>query len=121
MTTAELEVCRERFEKYMKKPASLLTRRELGYEDFGINYHWEFWKDAWRFAKASGSQSTEREYQDEEFCEHCQADTPHTIYTTGHERDSSGDWQRCNVCRWTERGMNGYYIPPADWQEESDE
>lgn len=51
-------------------------------------------------------------YEDDRFCEHCQADTPHQCRDGGHERDSSNDYQKCLVCRWFRFGMSGEYSPP---------
>ncbi len=59
-----------------------------------------------------------REYQDEEYCYHCMADTPHTIYDSGHERDSSGDWRICHNCKWRYSGLSGAYHEPYDYEEE---
>ena len=53
-----------------------------------------------------------RTYDTERFCDHCDDDTPHTVYESGHERDSSHDWQRCHRCDWRCSGMTGQYEPP---------
>lgn len=57
---------------------------------------------------------TNSESQDEMLCGHCHHETPHTVYDAGHERDSSHDWRRCNVCGWKAYGMSGKYQPPTD-------
>jgi hypothetical protein len=56
----------------------------------------------------------DREYNDTRHCDHCDKDTPHECYDSGHERDSSNDWQRCLVCRWRASGMTGQYYPPLE-------
>lgn len=52
------------------------------------------------------------EYDDERFCTHCGESTPHVCFDSGHERDSSWDWQECKVCRWKCTGISGEYRPP---------
>ncbi len=54
------------------------------------------------------------QYEDERFCEHCEKETPHTCYDSGHERDSSNDYQKCQVCGWWLLGMFTHYLPPSD-------
>lgn len=55
-----------------------------------------------------------REATEELHCGHCDKETPHTVYDAGHERDSTHDWQRCNVCGWQALGMSGEYEPPVE-------
>lgn len=49
---------------------------------------------------------------DVHYCDHCERDTPHDAHDSGHERDSSGDWRECLVCRWRYSGLTGRYSPP---------
>lgn len=51
-------------------------------------------------------------YYDEAYCHHCDKDTPHEIHDSGHERDSSGDWRICQVCKWYYSGYTGEYHEP---------
>jgi hypothetical protein len=53
-------------------------------------------------------------YEEECFCEHCQKDTMHLVFETGHERDSSGDWRECLECKWTCSGLTDRYNPPIE-------
>lgn len=50
-------------------------------------------------------------YQDDRFCGHCEKDTLHRCFDSGHERDGSNDWQECLTCGWCRFG-NGSYVPP---------
>ncbi len=54
-----------------------------------------------------------REYSDVRFCWHCNCDTEHLCRDSGHERDSSGDYQECTACRWYETGIVSGYQPPG--------
>lgn len=45
----------------------------------------------------------------ERYCDHCEADTQQRCIDSGHERDSSGDYQECLVCGWHRWGF-------GDWQ-----
>ncbi len=49
----------------------------------------------------------ESEESDTGFCGHCKAITKQTIHSSGHERDSSGDWAKCHVCGWRYSGLTG--------------
>lgn len=51
-------------------------------------------------------------YLDERFCDHCNARTEHNCRDSGHERDSSADYQECLTCHWYCMGMSGEYHPP---------
>lgn len=62
---------------------------------------------------ASGSREPS-EYEDEAYCDHCDDDTPHKFYDSGHERDSSNDRRTCLKCGWIHSGLTGEYTPPTD-------
>lgn len=47
------------------------------------------------------------------WCGNCKCDTMQQVYCAEHERDSSGDWQRCLVCRWRRSGLTGNFEPPT--------
>lgn len=49
-------------------------------------------------------------YHDTRFCTHCDAETDHLCRDSGHERDSSRDWQQCLVCKRYQFGHSGYYL-----------
>lgn len=51
-------------------------------------------------------------YIDERYCGHCDRYTQHTCYDSNHERDSSGDFQQCEVCNWYMSGYTRKYEPP---------
>jgi hypothetical protein len=51
-------------------------------------------------------------YQDERFCDHCDKYTEHTCKDDGHERDSSYDYEECNVCKYYSYGMSSEQSPP---------
>lgn len=51
-------------------------------------------------------------YLDERLCKHCDTDTKHRCKDSGHERDSSGDYQECLVCKWWMTGYSYEYNPP---------
>ena len=51
-------------------------------------------------------------YIDERHCDHCDKDTNHRCKDSGHERDSSGDYQECLVCKWWMTGYRREYNPP---------
>ena len=56
-------------------------------------------------------ESSREEYQDTDFCTHCDDETPHLVFDSGHERDSSHDWRKCLKCGWRWSGMTGRYEP----------
>lgn len=62
--------------------------------------------------KVVASALQEGEYRDECFCDHCEKDTDHLCYCSGHERDSSGDWRQCLVCNYRYSGFDGKYHAP---------
>jgi hypothetical protein len=47
-------------------------------------------------------------------CSHCNLDTLHQCYDSGHERDSSDDWARCTVCNWRRGGHDDEHQPSVD-------
>lgn len=50
---------------------------------------------------------TQKEYyEDERFCEHCNAYTMHRCCDSGHERDSSNDYKECLICHWYRSGWS---------------
>lgn len=51
----------------------------------------------------------EQKYNDFSDCPICNRETLHEYYSTGHERDSSGDYRRCKVCNSIDMGLTGYY------------
>lgn len=53
-------------------------------------------------------------YKDERWCGHCEKDTKQECFDSGHERDSSGDWQICLECGWKYSGLSGTWDPPVD-------
>ena len=52
------------------------------------------------------------------YCGHCEKDTPQEVHESGHERDSSGDWQVCLECGWRYSGLTGDWHPPFGEEEE---
>lgn len=57
-----------------------------------------------------------REYDDEGYCDNCEDWTPQTFHDSEHERDSSGDWQKCHRCGYTYYGLTGEWEPPETGQ-----
>ena len=53
-------------------------------------------------------------YEDECFCDHCNADTRHKFKDSDHERDSSGNYRECLTCGWWRTGMDDTYYPPLE-------
>jgi hypothetical protein len=51
-------------------------------------------------------------YVDTRFCDHCDDDTWHRCSDSGHERDSSWDYQECLKCKWYKFGLSAKYGPP---------
>lgn len=52
-------------------------------------------------------------YEDMANCPHCHKETRHLFRDSGHERDSSGDYQKCLECHWWAYGMSpNEYRPP---------
>lgn len=49
----------------------------------------------------------EQTYKNEMFCDHCDEETIQIVYSSGHERDSSQDWQVCTKCGWRLNGISG--------------
>lgn len=47
-------------------------------------------------------------YEDDRHCKHCDRTTSHNCRDSGHERDSSGDYQECNVCGYWSTGLSGH-------------
>jgi hypothetical protein len=56
----------------------------------------------------------DNDYEAERWCENCKEYTNHFCRDTQHERDSSGDYQKCLTCEWYKIGMAGTYYPPLD-------
>jgi hypothetical protein len=54
------------------------------------------------------------EYTDERFCENCDTYTSQICRDSGHERDSSGDYEECLVCRWYKSGLTNKRSKPFD-------
>ena len=48
-------------------------------------------------------------------CHHCEMDTLHRCKDSGHERDSSQDYQECKLCGWWKLGMDGEYRAPIEF------
>lgn len=46
-------------------------------------------------------------FEDEGWCDICKAKTMRTFYLSGHERDSTNDWQHCHVCKGRWSGYTG--------------
>ena len=62
-----------------------------------------------------------RTYIWEHECPNCDAPTLHECYDDPHERDSSGSWRECTVCKWRWSGLSDEYHPPsADWSDSTD-
>jgi ribosomal protein L44E len=56
-----------------------------------------------------------REYIDDGYyCDICEAYTRQQVHDAEHERDSSGDWRRCLVCKGYYSGYTG------KWEEITD-
>ena len=53
-----------------------------------------------------------REYTDVMWCDICREDTEQLVHDAGHERDSSGDWQECQVCKSYRSGLTGLWRTP---------
>lgn len=53
----------------------------------------------------------ERTYTDILWCDICNKDTEQTVHDSGHERDSSGDWQECMECGAYFSGLTGKWEP----------
>lgn len=53
-------------------------------------------------------------YKDERFCQHCDRDTPHECKDSGHERDSSMDYQKCLICKYYMLGMSSKLAEPYE-------
>lgn len=71
------------------------------------------WEEGFKAGKASREQGKKsKECQGDAFCDHCEDTTTHLFHSSGHERDSSGDWHRCLVCGWTWRDVTDEYEPP---------
>lgn len=56
---------------------------------------------------------------DEHYCDHCEDYTMHKCRYDDHERDSSGDWFVCQICKWEYSGLTGKYEPPFEYDDES--
>ena len=65
-----------------------------------------------------GDRSCGETWSSDEFCTHCQADTPHRCFTWGHERSSSGDTEECLRCGWIRRDWGEYEPPVPDLPDE---
>ncbi len=46
-------------------------------------------------------------YYDERYCENCEETTMQQCIDSEHERDSSGDWEKCLTCNWEYSGYTG--------------
>lgn len=58
-------------------------------------------------------------YEYDEFCDFCQKETPHTMESAGHERDSSWDRIECKYCGSWGLGINGFKMnPPLENKDE---
>lgn len=51
-------------------------------------------------------------YQDERWCSNCKDYTEHYCIDSDHERDSSGDYEKCLVCNWYKTGFDNIAQPP---------
>ena len=57
-------------------------------------------------------------YVDKRYCGHCNNDTMQECRDSGHERDSSNDYQECLACHWYKCGMNPHWEPPFEEKQE---
>jgi len=55
------------------------------------------------------------EYEESRWCNNCQKYTMHTCVDCGHERDSSGDREKCNDCGFWMTGFDLKQNPP--WED----
>lgn len=53
-------------------------------------------------------------YEDIRLCHICDRETPHECKDSGHERDSSMDYQKCLICKHYKFGMSSDYGKPDD-------
>jgi dCTP deaminase len=59
----------------------------------------------------------EKEFEMVSFCPSCDTETTHLMRPSGHERDSSGDYERCLACGWWKTGISDEWSPPlGDWK-----
>lgn len=42
--------------------------------------------------------AVEETWEEELYCKQCKKETKHTCHSSGHERDSSGEYKVCQVC-----------------------
>lgn len=49
---------------------------------------------------------------DTRYCDHCKKDTQQNCRDSGHERDSSDEWQECLTCHWFKSGMSSEWRAP---------
>jgi hypothetical protein len=60
----------------------------------------------------------EHEFEMEIWCTHCGKETSHLCRPSGHERDSSQDYEECLECRWYGYGIDGYKKqPPLNFED----
>ena len=52
-------------------------------------------------------------YEDSRYCGHCDEFTPHLCRDGRHERDSSGDYKKCQKCGWFQFGFMAEPAPPG--------
>lgn len=65
--------------------------------------------------------SKEEKYEDERYCGNCEEYTLQICHDSGHERDSSNDWQECKKCGWTKSGWSDTWHPPIEIEKEKPE
>jgi hypothetical protein len=56
-------------------------------------------------------------YEDVRFCKRCDSHTLHNCRDSGHERDSSGDYEECKICRYYRFGMSGKQHEPSPYMD----
>lgn len=55
--------------------------------------------------------AVEETWEEELYCKQCKKETKHTCHSSGHERDSSGEYKVCQVCdKLTSDNMYGSKI-----------
>lgn len=57
------------------------------------------------------------EYYEERFCKNCGKDQIQRCHDSGHERDSSGDYERCTVCKCYRHGWGEQQKPLHSYAE----
>ena len=56
-------------------------------------------------------------FEDTKYCDNCNKETNHEIYSSDHERDSSGDTETCLVCGYYKTGYSDELYKPVTTSE----